>query len=83
MDTGILLMKEYGHVEIRLRALMEQRHISRNRLARMIDVRYEVVDKWYKGHVERIDADILARLCYVLDCSPGEIICYIPGQANQ
>ena len=50
---------------------MDARGITRNRMARMIDVRYEVIDKWYKGTVERIDADILARLCFVLGCGAG------------
>lgn len=77
METGILEIKKYGHIEIALRQMMDARGISRNRMARMIDVRYEVVDKWYKGAVERMDVDILARLCYVLDCEAGELIRYV------
>ncbi len=41
-----------------------------------INTRFEVVDKWYRGQVEKIDGDILARICYVLDCKPGDIIHY-------
>ncbi|MBR4965339.1 MAG: helix-turn-helix domain-containing protein, partial [Lachnospiraceae bacterium] len=26
--------------------------------------------------VEKIDADILARICYVLECTPADIIVY-------
>lgn len=79
METGILQVKEYGRIRITLRQHMEQLGITRNRMARMIDVRYEVIDKWYKGNVERIDADILARLCFVLKCAPGELLQYVPG----
>ncbi|MBQ6843786.1 MAG: helix-turn-helix transcriptional regulator [Agathobacter sp.] len=50
--------------------------MSRNALARAVNTRFEVIDKWYHGHVEKIDADILARICYVLECSPADIICY-------
>ena len=32
--------------------------------------------KWYKGEVEKMDLDVLARICYVLDCSPSDIISY-------
>lgn len=38
--------------------------------------RFEVIDKWCKGSVERIDADILARLCYVLECNVEDIVTY-------
>ncbi|MBE5952392.1 MAG: helix-turn-helix transcriptional regulator [Lachnospiraceae bacterium] len=55
---------------------MEERGISRNALARAIDTRFEVINKWYHGHVEKIDSDVLARICYVLNCSPGDIIRY-------
>ena len=56
---------------------MDARGISRNALARAINARFEVVDKWYKGSVEKIDADVLARICFVLECTPGDVIRYI------
>ena len=55
---------------------MDAKGISRNALARAINTRFEVIDKWYEGRVEKIDADILARICYVLECSPADIIIY-------
>lgn len=83
METGILQIKEYGRIEITLRQQMDARGITRNRMARMIDVRYEVIDKWYKGTVERIDADILARLCFVLGCGEGDLIRYVARADNE
>ncbi|MCI9347569.1 MAG: helix-turn-helix transcriptional regulator [Lachnospiraceae bacterium] len=55
---------------------MDTQQISRNALARAIDTRFEVIDKWYKGNVEKIDADILARICFVLNCEPQDIVRY-------
>lgn len=81
MDNGVLQVKEYGNIEITLRQRMEERGLTRNKMARLINVRYEVVDKWYKGTVERIDADVLARMCYVLHCAPGDLIRYNRGEA--
>ena len=60
-----------------LKEYMDKHGITRNALARAIDTRFEVIDKWYKGQVEKIDADVLARICYVLNCTPGDIIKYI------
>ncbi|MDE7178753.1 MAG: helix-turn-helix transcriptional regulator [Lachnospiraceae bacterium] len=56
---------------------MDEKSINRNMLARAINARFEVVDKWYNGRVEKIDADILARICFVLECTPGDIIRYV------
>ena len=55
---------------------MEERGVTRNALARATNTRFEVINKWYQGHVEKIDADVLARICYILDCNPGDIILY-------
>lgn len=74
MEHKLFTINEYGTIEIRLKELMDARGITRNALARAIDTRFEVIDKWYHGHVEKIDADILARICFVLDCTPGDII---------
>ena len=76
MLNVVFSMKEYGHIEIHLKELMEERGVTRNALARATNTRFEVINKWYQGHVEKIDADVLARICYILDCNPGDIILY-------
>ena len=76
MQNVVFSMKEYGHIEIHLKELIEERGVTRNALARATNTRFEVINKWYQGHVEKIDADVLARICYILDCNPGDIILY-------
>ena len=77
MNREIYTLNQYGHIELRLKEVMDRRDISRNALARAVNTRFEVIDKWYQGHVEKIDADILARICYVLECTPEDIIQYV------
>lgn len=76
MENELYTMKNYGHIEIHLKEYMDRANITRNALARAINTRFEVIDKWYGGHVEKIDSDILARICFVLNCSPGDIVRY-------
>ena len=78
MDTNLFTINDYGHIELNLKDYMDANGISRNALARAINTRFEVVDKWYNGKVEKIDTDILARICYVLKCKPEDIIKYVP-----
>ena len=77
MENELFTLNQYGHVEIDLKRYMDKKQITRNALARAVNTRFEVIDKWYHGHVEKIDADVLARICFVLDCEPGDIIKYI------
>ncbi len=76
MNNTLFTIHDYGHIRIILKEVMDERHITRNALARAINARFEVVDKWYHGNVEKIDADVLARICFVLECTPADIIIY-------
>lgn len=69
-------INSYGRISIHLKDLIEERGITRYRLAKLADTRFEVVEKWCNGTVERIDIDILARFCYILDCEITDIVKY-------
>lgn len=73
---SIFTVKDYGKIMICLKPLMDERRITRNYLAKAANTRFEVIDKWYNNDVEKLDLDVLARICYVLECSPSEIIRY-------
>lgn len=75
-SNSVITIKEYGKISICLKELLDKRNISRNYLAKSANTRFEVVDKWYNDNVEKLDLDVLARICYVLNCSPEEIIRY-------
>ena len=72
----IYVKKEYGKVNMRLKEIMDAKGIKRHTLARAIDTRFEVIDKWYNNKVENLDLDILARLCFVLECSIEDLLHY-------
>lgn len=82
MEKEIFTLNDYGYITIDIKSIMDKKGVTRNELARAISARFEVINKWYNGSVERIDADILARMCYVLDCSPSDIIKYHPRHEN-
>lgn len=76
MQKELYSINHYGEIRINIKKYMDEQGITRNALARAVNTRFEVIDKWYQGHVEKIDADVLARICYVLNCTPGDIIEY-------
>lgn len=73
---SVVNLGSYGKITIHLKELIEEKGITRYRLAKLADTRFEVVEKWCSGTVERIDSDVLARFCYILDCKITDIIKY-------
>lgn len=76
MKNELYTMNQYGKITIDIKTCMDEKRINRNMLARAVNTRFGVIDKWYGGQVEKIDADVLARICFVLECTPGDIIRY-------
>ena len=74
--NGIIVQKSYGKINLKLKDLIERKNITRNYLARAINTRFEVIDKWYANDLEKLDLDILARICFVLKCPISDIIEY-------
>lgn len=83
MNKVIFTINEYGTIKINLKQIMDAQGINRNALAKATQTRFSVIDKWYGGHVERIDTDVLARICYALNCLPSDIIEYCYDEHSQ
>ena len=76
MDKSVITINDYGKISIHLKEIMDRKKITRNYLAKASNTRFEVINKWYNNKVEKMDLDVLARICYVLECSPADIIKY-------
>ena len=76
-EQTLITINDYGRINLCLKELMDEKHISRNALARAVNTRFEVINKWYNGNLDKLDLDILARICCVLECDASDIIKYV------
>lgn len=83
LKPKVYIIPQYGHVELMLRQIMDERKITRYALAEATNTRFEVINKWCFGHIDRLDMDVLARICYALDCTANDIIRYIPPDTEE
>jgi putative transcriptional regulator len=74
--TPLVTLKDYGRITLSIGFRMDSFDISINQMSRATGLRYEVVARYYSGHVERIDTDVLAKICCVLNCNVSDIIQY-------
>ncbi len=68
----------FGYIELRLKDLMDLKGITINRMSKLSNVKYEIVKKYYYSENYSISFYILAKFCYILDCSVNDLIIYIP-----
>ena len=67
---------DYGAFELNLDYLMLKNKISNYKLCVLTGTRYEVIVRYRLNLMQRYDRDVLAKICYVLDCKCDELIIY-------
>lgn len=72
---------DYGCVKVKLADMLQKRGITRNRLRTLTGVKYDVIDRYYKGsNIAMADLDFLAKVCYVLNCRIDDLLEYQPPE---
>lgn len=77
--TGIVTYqtRDYGQIRVKLKEVLDERGITRNRLRTLTGVKYDVIDRYYRsGNIQMVDLDFLAKVCCVLDCSLYDLLEY-------
>lgn len=68
---------DYGHVEIILNDYLKTYKISKNYLAEKANLQRTQLNTYCKNEIKRADFDVLARICYALDCELTDIVNYV------
>lgn len=71
-------MERYGAIKINLARLIEDRGISKNKLSQRAEMQRTQLNRYCNNSIARLDIDVLARLCTVLECEIGELLEFIP-----
>ena len=76
-------MDDCGKIRIRLKDILEQRNISLNQLSFRAEMQRTQLRNYRDNKIQRLDIDILRRLCYVLECDLTDLIEYIPPEKQE
>lgn len=71
---------DYGHIEIILESYLKANKISKNSLAEKANLQRTQLNTYCKNKIKRADFDVLARICYALDCELADIVSYTKPQ---
>ena len=68
----------YGTIRINLAKLIEKSGISKNKLSQRAEMQRTQLNRYCNNDIARLDIDVLARLCSVLDCEIGDLLEFVP-----
>lgn len=76
-------MHKYGTIHIKLDEQIKVTGISKNKLSQRAEMQRTQINNYCKNEITRLDIDVLARLCTVLNCSIGDLLEFIPPESDQ
>ena len=73
----------YGYIRIKLKELIEEKGISKNKLAHRAEMQRTQLNQYCNNQVTRLDTYVLARICTALDCKIEDLLEFVPVEKNE
>ena len=73
-------LDKFGHIKINVARLIEEKGLSKNKLSQRAEMQRTQLNHYCNNTITRLDIDVLARLCTVLDCEIGELLEFVPPE---
>lgn len=74
---------EYGQIKLQIEELLQEKHISKNRICKELDIPRTNLNRYCNNKFQRIDAMFLCKLCSFLNVDISDLIKYIPPKNDE
>lgn len=74
---------DYGTIDIKLDALIKRKGISKNKLSLRAEMQRTQINNYCNNKIIRLDIDVLARICTVLECEISDLLEFIPAGISE
>ena len=76
-------MNPYGTIKIKLDTLLKEKGLSKNKLSHRAEMQRTQINNYCKNEITRLDIDVLARICSVLDCKIEDLLEFVPTESGE
>ena len=74
---------QYGHLELHIEELLKEKGISKNTICKELDIPRSNFNRYCRNEFQRLDAQLICKLCSCLDCGIEELIEYYQPHYNK
>lgn len=74
---------QYGKIIVKLDEIMKKLDVSNYELNSKANIKFQTIQNLRINKSSRIDFEVLAKLCYSLDCKVEDILEYVPNTENE
>jgi putative transcriptional regulator len=67
-------------IQVRLAVMLAERNVTSKELAEHVGITEANLSLLKNGHVKGVRFETLERICDFLDCQPGDLLRYEPGE---
>ena len=71
-------MENFGTFVIQLDELIKKSGISKSKLCHRAELQRTQLNNYCNNNISRLDIDVLARICAVLNCEIGGLLKFVP-----
>lgn len=73
-------MQQNGTIKIHIVELLKERGLSKSKFCQRAELQPTQLARYCNNSVARLDVDVLARMCKVLNCGIEDLLEYIPPE---
>lgn len=76
-------MYEFGSIKIHLDELLQESGLSKNKFSQRAEMQRTQINNYCNNTVTRLDVDVLARICKVLNCQISDLLEYVSPEVER
>lgn len=79
-QSEVYIMSNYGTLQLNIEKLLTERNISKNTICKDLDIPRTNFNRYCRNDFQRLDCNLICKLCFYLGCEISELIEYLPPE---